>query len=128
MLAKFQNIIVEAEKMEDLPAYYLSIDKKHIGTIHLDINRFYQCLDTSMNKPLGESATFAFDINPEDFKLLNYDIVTMEWVKELMEAKNLSISQVAEIANTSNSTVYRILEGKEISGPIKSSLFNFFNK
>lgn len=70
MKAEFQNILVEADKLEDLPAYYLSIDKRHIGTIHLDINRFYHCLDTSMRNNLGESPTLSFDINPEDFKLL----------------------------------------------------------
>lgn len=126
MLAKFQNILVDAEKVDDLPMYHLSLNNKNFGSICLDTQMFTKCLST--DNDFGNNPVIKFNFDPSDFVLLNYDIIDKNWILNIMEVKKLDVHNIAEIAGVSDSTVYRILEGKEISGAIKASLFNFFNK
>src|SRR6478609_1215162 len=94
MQALFQGILFNATKHEELPAYYLSNSTGHIGTVFLDANRFYMSV-SDLKKEVSGFA-LSFDIKPEDFQLLNYDIVTKEWLSEMMKHKELSVSQLSE--------------------------------
>ena len=127
MLAKFQGILFKVSKHEELPVYYLSKNGHHYGSLSLDNNRFYMSVSDHIKDVSGEALAFNFD--PKDFQVLDYSIIDKDWLINMMDVKNLDVNDIAQITNTSGSTVYRWIaeeDNKEISGAGKSSLFNFF--
>ncbi len=126
MLAKFQGVLFKAEKINDMPGYRLYNSKTFFGSIFLDTNMFMIC-----NDPFELKSVLKFNIDPKDFELLDYEIVTNEWVKEMMESKGYTPSQLAEGTNTSLSSVSGWLSEEKprpISGSAQASLYNFLAK
>jgi len=128
MLAKFQGVLFKVEKHEELPVYFLHKGKKYIGTLSLDTNRFHMCVE--IGETIGTGEVISFIVDPKDFQLLDYDIVSSEWLNEIMELKNLSVKDVSEfLGGTAESTIYKWVSGKnEIPGSAKASLFSLLNK
>lgn len=125
MLAKFKNILFTAEKIEDMPGYKLYKGKNLYGCVFLDSMRFLVCID-----PFEKDNCLSFDITNEEFHLIDYDIVTKEWLSEMMNLKQVDVKQLSEyLGGISIATVYRWLSGENpIPGTAKASLFQLFNK
>lgn len=125
MLARFKGILFKAEKIDDMLGYRLYKGKQFAGSIFLDTYRFLVCID-----PFDKDGCIHFDIKQDEFQLLDYEIVTKEWLEEIMRVRKMNNRQIAEGVNMSEGQISKWL-AKENPQPIseasKASLFNFLN-
>lgn len=126
MQAKFQGILFHVEKIEYMPGYFLSKHGKIYGSVNLELGRFYLSVG-DLKEDVSGKDVLAFNFDISDFQLLNYDIVTSEWLCEQMDAQQITVEDIASYAGTSHATVYR-WRTSIIPNQSKAILFSLFNK